>query len=114
MAVFFDRFLASVEAYRIPAILVFNKIDLYDEEDLLLLGALTQIYMQVGYECLHVSSLTGEGMEDVVTALKDKVTVFSGLSGGGKIFVDYSCRAGIKTESGGDFTLFPGNIQAGK
>ena len=50
MAVFFDRFLASVEAYRIPAILVFNKIDLYDEEDLLLLGALTQIYMQVGYE----------------------------------------------------------------
>ena len=35
-----------------------------------------------------MSSLTGEGMEDVVTALKDKVTVFSGLSGGGKIFVD--------------------------
>lgn len=82
--VFIDRFLASVEAYRIPAILVFNKIDLYDDEDLLLLGALTQIYMRAGYECLHVSSLTGEGMEDVVTALKDKVTVFSGLSGVGK------------------------------
>ena len=82
--VFIDRFLASVEAYRIPTILVFNKIDLYDEEDLLLLGALTQIYMQVGYECFHVSSLTGEGMEDVVAALKDKVTVFSGLSGVGK------------------------------
>ena len=82
--VFIDRFLASVEAYRIPAILVFNKIDLYGEDDLLMLGALTQIYMQAGYECLHVSSLTGDGIEDVVAALKDKITVFSGLSGVGK------------------------------
>lgn len=82
--VFIDRFLASVEAYRISAILVFNKIDLYEEDDLLMLGALTQIYMQAGYECLHVSSLTGEGIEDVVAALKDKITVFSGLSGVGK------------------------------
>lgn len=82
--VFIDRFLASVEAYRIPAVLVFNKIDLYGEDDLLMLGALTQVYMQAGYECLHVSSLTGEGIEDVVAALKDKITVFSGLSGVGK------------------------------
>lgn len=82
--VFIDRFLASVEAYRIPALLVFNKIDLYGEDDLLMLGALTQVYTQAGYECLHVSSLTGEGVEDVVAALKDKVTVFSGLSGVGK------------------------------
>ena len=94
--VFIDRFLASVEAYRIPAILVFNKIDLYDEEDLLLLGALTQIYMQAGYECLHVSSLTGEGMEDVVTALKDKVTVFSGLSGVGKSSLINRVEPGLK------------------
>ena len=82
--VFIDRFLVSVEAYRIPVILVFNKIDAYSDDDLMLLGALTEIYEQVGYTCLHVSSLTGEGMEDVVAALKDKVTVFSGLSGVGK------------------------------
>ena len=94
--VFIDRFLASVEAYRIPAILVFNKIDLYDEEDLLLLGALSQIYLQAGYECLHVSSLTGEGMEDVVTALKDKVTVFSGLSGVGKSSLINRVEPGLK------------------
>lgn len=42
------------------------------------------MYLDAGYECLHVSSLTGEGMEDVLAALKDKVTVFSGLSGVGK------------------------------
>ena len=94
--VFIDRFLASVEAYRIPAILMLNKIDLYDDEDLLLLGALTQIYMQAGYECLHVSSLTGEGMEDVVTALKDKVTVFSGLSGVGKSSLINRVEPGLK------------------
>ena len=82
--VFIDRFLVSVEAYRIPVILVFNKIDAYSDDDLMLLGALTRIYEQVGYTCLHASSLTGEGMEDVVAALKDKVTVFSGLSGVGK------------------------------
>lgn len=82
--VFIDRFLASVEAYRIPAVLVFNKIDLYGEDDLMMLGALTQIYQQIGYTCFHVSSLTGEGLEDVAEALKDKVTVFSGLSGVGK------------------------------
>ncbi len=57
---------------------------MYGEDDLLMLGALTQVYMQAGYECLHVSSLTGEGIEDVVAAMKDKITVFSGLSGVGK------------------------------
>ena len=77
-------------------VVMFNKIDLYDDEDLLLLGALTQIYMQAGYECLHVSSLTGEGMEDVVTALKDKVTVFSGLSGVGKSSLINRVEPGLK------------------
>ena len=51
--VFIDRFLVSVEAYRIPVILVFNKIDAYSDDDLMLLGALTRIYEQVGYTCLH-------------------------------------------------------------
>lgn len=94
--VFIDRFLASVEAYRIPVLLVFNKVDLYDDEDLLLLGALTQIYMRAGYECLHVSSLTGDGVEDVVMALKDKVTVFSGLSGVGKSSLINRVEPGLK------------------
>ena len=102
--IFIDRFLASVEAYRIPVLLVFNKIDAYSEDDLMLLGALTRIYMQVGYECFHVSSLTGEGMEDVVAALKDKVTVFSNLlQARGKIFTDQSCRTGFELENSGDF-----------
>ena len=99
--VFIDRFLVSVEAYRIPVILVFNKIDAYSEDDLMLLGALTRIYMQVGYECFHVSSLTGEGMEDVVAALKDKVTVFSGLSGVGKSSLVNCIEPGLDLKTAG-------------
>lgn len=82
--VFIDRFLASVEAYRIPAVLVFNKVDLYDEEEQLMMGALTQVYTEVGYECLHVSAVTGEGLERMKELMRGRVTVFSGLSGVGK------------------------------
>lgn len=82
--VFIDRFLASAEAYRIPAVLVFNKVDLYDEEERVMMGALTQVYTEVGYECLHVSAVTGEGLERMKELMRGRVTVFSGLSGVGK------------------------------
>ena len=82
--VFIDRFLASVEAYNIPAVLIFNKIDLYDEEDRWLLQALMDVYRNVGYTCLAVSAETGEGVEEVKQLLQNKVSVFSGQSGVGK------------------------------
>lgn len=82
--IFIDRFLASAEAYRIPVTIIFNKVDLYDEEDLALLGGLKLIYEKAGYECFGVSALTGEGVERVRELLMDKVTVLSGLSGVGK------------------------------
>ncbi len=82
--VFIDRFLASAEAYRIPAVLVFNKVDLYDEEDTLLMRALEQVYRGVGYECVETSAETGEGVERVRELMRGQVTVLSGLSGVGK------------------------------
>ena len=82
--VFIDRFLVSVEAYNIPAVLIFNKIDLCDEEDRWLLRALVDVYRNVGYTCLAVSAETGEGVEEVKQLLQDKVSVFSGQSGVGK------------------------------
>ena len=54
--VFIDRFLAGSEAYNIPAILVFNKIDLYGEEDKVMLGGLMAIYRKIGYSCFGVSA----------------------------------------------------------
>ena len=82
--VFIDRFLASAEAYNIPTVLVFNKVDLYDEEDCAMLGGLMAIYRKIGYICYGVSAVTGENVEVVRELLKDKITVLSGLSGVGK------------------------------
>lgn len=82
--VFIDRFLVTAEAYAIPAVLVFNKRDLYDEEDELMLGGLKAIYERAGYPCYEVSTLTGEGLEAVGRLLKDRVSVLAGLSGVGK------------------------------
>ncbi len=82
--VFIDRFLVAAEAYNIPAVVVFNKTDLYDDEDLALTGGLQMIYRKIGYACLAVSALTGEGMAEFKALLKDKVTVLSGISGVGK------------------------------
>lgn len=82
--VFIDRFLAGAEAYTIPAILVFNKIDLYDEEDRAMWKGLSAIYRKIGYEVFGVSAVTGENIDRIQNLLKDKITVLSGLSGVGK------------------------------
>lgn len=82
--VFIDRFLVTAEAYNIPAVLVFNKTDLYDDEDRAMLGGLMAIYRKIGYSCYPVSAVTGENIEEVRALLKDKTTVLSGMSGVGK------------------------------
>ncbi len=82
--VFIDRFLATAEAYNIPGVLVFNKIDLYDCEDVAMLRGLTAIYQKAGYPCYAVSAKTGENIDEIKVLLKDKITVLSGLSGVGK------------------------------
>lgn len=82
--VFIDRFLVTAEAYNIPAVLVFNKTDLYDPEDQAMLGGLMAIYRKIGYPCYTVSAVTGENVEAVKQLLKDKTTVLSGISGVGK------------------------------
>jgi ribosome biogenesis GTPase len=82
--IFIDRFLASAEAYRIPVTLLFNKVDAYDEDELRYLTALEHLYTTIGYPCLHVSALTGEGMDTLRTTLADGITLFAGHSGVGK------------------------------
>lgn len=82
---FIDRFLATAEAYRVPAILVINKIDLLDTtEDRELMAAVAYLYRTIGYTVLEVSARQGEGMEALRNALRDKTTLVSGNSGVGK------------------------------
>lgn len=81
---FIDRFLVTAEAYDIPAILVFNKLDLFSEEGLEILEDYKSIYTNIGYECYEVSAAEGTNIDQVKTLLKDKITLVSGHSGVGK------------------------------
>lgn len=102
--VFIDRFLATAEAYRIPALLVFNKTDRYSEDDLVYLEALAQLYRTIGYRSLSVCALTGEGIETLRAQLINKVTLLSGHSGVGKstiinqLIPDVHLRTGVISE----------------
>lgn len=81
---FIDRFLVTAEAYHIEAALLFNKIDVISEGDLLEVKMLIDIYESIGYKCLTISAKTGENIDAVKAAMKAKVSMFSGHSGVGK------------------------------
>lgn len=81
---FIDRFLATCEAYRVPAKIIINKKDFYSEEELEYMRNLMFLYEQIGYQCFAVSALTGEGVEDIRSLLSGSVSLLSGNSGVGK------------------------------
>jgi ribosome biogenesis GTPase / thiamine phosphate phosphatase len=81
---FIDRFLVTAEAFEIPAKVVFNKIDLFNAEELTYLEEIKQIYEQIGYPCLLTSTVSGEGIEEFSTWLQSKKSLLSGHSGVGK------------------------------
>lgn len=81
---FIDRFLATAQAYGVPAILVINKIDLLAGEDAHYWQAVTHLYKTIGYPVVPMSTKTGEGVEELKLLLNDKITLLSGNSGVGK------------------------------
>ncbi|MCI6829802.1 MAG: ribosome small subunit-dependent GTPase A, partial [Prevotella sp.] len=81
---FIDRFLASAEAYRVPVILVFNKVDMLDDDELRYLDMMVNLYETVGYECHRISAQEGDGVDALRPLLDGKITVLSGNSGVGK------------------------------
>ncbi len=81
---FIDRFLVTAEAYHIPSVIVFNKCDLYDEEQTAMAEKLISVYKSIGYESFMVSALTGFQCDRLKDVMKDKVSLFSGHSGVGK------------------------------
>jgi ribosome biogenesis GTPase len=81
---FIDRFLATAEAYRVPVVLVFNKTDLYNDEEREELEYLTALYENIGYRCMHTSVVGGIGVEELKEAMRGKVSLLAGNSGVGK------------------------------
>lgn len=81
---FIDRFLVTAEAYNIPAVLVFNKLDLYSEDGLEILAAYQAIYQRIGYPCYSTSAIKGTHINQIKDLLKNRTTLITGHSGVGK------------------------------
>jgi len=81
---FLDRFLVTCEAYHVPAIIVFNKTDVYRKKELEKLEAWTDMYESIGYKVVAMSVKENTGVDEVKYLLKDKTTLLSGHSGVGK------------------------------
>ena len=81
---FIDRFLVTAEAYDIPAVLVFNKLDLFSEDGLDILRDYMELYEQIGYPCYAVSAQEKTNLAEIRQLLQDKTTLVSGHSGVGK------------------------------
>jgi len=81
---FIDRFLVAAESFRIPTVLVFNKLDLLNKEQISYQHELTELYESLNYKCIFTSALDGTGVDDFFNILKEKVSLISGHSGVGK------------------------------
>ena len=81
---FIDRFLVTAEAYQVPVVLVFNKIDSYEADQKKEIERLYLLYSKIGYQTLKISALTQTNTNQIAALMKNKVSVFSGHSGVGK------------------------------
>ena len=97
---FIDRFLVSAEAYRIPCHLIFNKIDLYNEEQTNTMNSLIEIYELAGYQCLKMSAKNETGIEELKLMMTNKTNVFSGHSGVGKSTIINSLQPEMNIKTG--------------
>ena len=87
---FIDRFLITAEAYHVPAIIVFNKMDLLKNKDVEYFNEVKKMYENIGYPVLGISMEHNTGVHDLVSMLKNKVTLITGHSGVGKsTFINY-------------------------
>ena len=96
---FIDRFLVTAEAYHVKAVLLFNKIDLYNEEELQEIKYLAALYRKIGYECIGISAKTGKNIHKVKDLMQDKVTLFSGHSGTGKSTLVNAIEPGLNLKT---------------
>lgn len=97
---FIDRFLVTAEAYHIPAVLIFNKMDLIFGDEIARLDKLINLYESLGYKCYKTSALEMTGIEEVKALLKDRVSLISGHSGVGKTALINAIQPGLMRKVG--------------
>ncbi len=99
LTTFIDRFLVTAEAYGIKAVLLFNKIDTYDEDELLEVKYLAAIYRNAGYECIGISAKNGKNVAKVKEKMTGKISMFSGHSGTGKSTLVNAIEPGLNLKT---------------
>lgn len=97
--VFIDRFLVTAEAYDIKVILLFNKIDTYNEDELAEVKFLAAMYRQIGYQCIGISAKNGKNVEQVKELMHDKTSMISGHSGTGKSTLINAIEPGLELKT---------------
>lgn len=107
---FIDRFLLMTEPHDIPVTIVFNKADLYNEEDLQVYEALKYLYEDIGYQCLLTSAQEKQGLKALKNVLQDKTTLISGQSGVGKSTLVNSIQSNLVLRTG-DLSDYTGKGQ---
>lgn len=81
---FVDRFIITAEAYRVPIKIIFNKTDLYGEEEIEKMNYLETMYKKIGYESIRLSLFEKTNLGTLTDQMKDKISLISGYSGVGK------------------------------
>lgn len=103
---FIDRFLLMTEPHNIPAIIILNKSDLFGDEEWEIFGGLKIMYEDIGYKVISCSSVSGEGIDELKSILKDKTSLVAGQSGVGKSTLVNTIQPGLglKTEEVSDYS----------
>lgn len=81
---FIDRFLLAAEGFRIPACLIFNKMDIYSAEELTEVRQIEELYQGIGYDVMEYSALHPTNVEELANKMRGKVSLMGGHSGVGK------------------------------
>jgi len=92
---FIDRFLLSAEAYHIPVVLVFNKLDINTKEERELQDEMLEKYSSIGYQCIQSSATKRIGIDEIAGLMKGKTSMIGGHSGVGKSALVNAIQPGL-------------------
>lgn len=96
---FIDRFLVTAEAYDIPVVLLFNKLDTYTDDELDEVDYLMGLYSHIGYTCIPIEAKDGKNVDKVKAMMVDKTSMFAGHSGVGKSTLVNALEPGLQLKT---------------
>ena len=102
---FIDRFLITAEAYRVPANIIINKVDLYGKKETERMEYLISLYSKIGYECFRLSLISNYGTDILKEKMKGRISLIAGNSGVGKttLLNKLNPALNLKTEEVSDY-----------